>query len=139
MVAEWRRWRRWIVGYAVCMRLHRKLLLTRFGLFTILPMFLAVILGVAILVTKLSSAVSGAEIASIPMFLFPLAWTVISFLIGTISAFSHRSFWLIPLAPLAIVYLLGVYAIWLLYGLQALFTGREPERDKPPRYANVVG
>ena len=29
---EWRRWKRWIVGYAVCMRLHRRLLLTRFGL-----------------------------------------------------------------------------------------------------------
>ncbi len=24
---EWRRWRRWIVGYAVCMRLHKRLLL----------------------------------------------------------------------------------------------------------------
>jgi cellulose synthase/poly-beta-1,6-N-acetylglucosamine synthase-like glycosyltransferase len=43
---EWRRWRRWIMGYAVCMRLHWRLLLTRFGLFSILPMFLVVVLGV---------------------------------------------------------------------------------------------
>ncbi|WP_192979730.1 glycosyltransferase family 2 protein, partial [Escherichia coli] len=28
---EWRRWRRWIVGYAVCMRLHKRLLFSRFG------------------------------------------------------------------------------------------------------------
>ena len=34
---EWRRWRRWIVGYAVCMRLHKRLLLSRFGIFSIFP------------------------------------------------------------------------------------------------------
>jgi cellulose synthase/poly-beta-1,6-N-acetylglucosamine synthase-like glycosyltransferase len=43
---EWRRWKRWIVGYAVCMRLHRRLLLTRFGVVSILPMFLLVAYGV---------------------------------------------------------------------------------------------
>lgn len=41
---EWKRWRRWISGYAVCMCLHKRLLLSRFGLFSILPM--VVILGI---------------------------------------------------------------------------------------------
>ena len=34
--SEWLRWRRWIIGYAVCMRLHHRLLLSRFGLFSIM-------------------------------------------------------------------------------------------------------
>ncbi len=43
-----------------------------------------------------------------------------------------------PLAALAVVYLLLAYAIWLVHGLAGLFTGREPVRDKPTRYAHVV-
>jgi len=30
------------------------------------------------------------------------------------------------------------YLIWILHGLKSLFTGREPIRDKPTRYAHVV-
>lgn len=48
---EWRRWRRWIVGYAVCMRLHKRLLFSRFGIFSIFPMLLVVIYGVGIYLT----------------------------------------------------------------------------------------
>ncbi len=48
---EWRRWRRWIVGYAVCMRLHKRLLFSRFGIFSIFPMLLVVLYGVGIYLT----------------------------------------------------------------------------------------
>lgn len=137
--AEWLRWRRWIVGYAVCMRLHRKLLLSRFGLFTILPMFLVVVFGIAAFIVKITPILLHADIARIPVALFPVLWTLVSYVIATVSALHHRRFWLIPLAPIGIVYLLGVYLIWFLYGLPAFFTGREPSRDKPTRYANVVG
>ncbi|ENB9166924.1 TPA: glycosyltransferase family 2 protein, partial [Escherichia coli] len=30
------------------------------------------------------------------------------------------------------------YAIWIIYGLIAFFTGREPQRDKPTRYSALV-
>ncbi|HKC03977.1 MAG TPA: glycosyltransferase family 2 protein [Sphingomicrobium sp.] len=45
---EWLRWRRWIMGYSVCMRLHPRLLLTRFGLFSILPMFFVAVAGIGL-------------------------------------------------------------------------------------------
>lgn len=43
-----------------------------------------------------------------------------------------------PLAPLSVVYVLLAYAIWIIYGLIAFFTGREPQRDKPTRYSALV-
>lgn len=136
--AEWLRWRRWIVGYAVCMRLHRHLLLSRFGLCTILPMFLVVVAGVAAFVAKMLPTLSEGDFARVPLHMFPVLWVLASFALAAISALHHRRFWLIPLAPVGIVYLLGVYLIWFLHGLPALVTGREPARDKPTRYANVV-
>ncbi|MGM8190327.1 glycosyltransferase, partial [Escherichia coli] len=45
---------------------------------------------------------------------------------------------LVPLAPLSVVYVLLAYAIWIIYGLIAFFTGREPQRDKPTRYSALV-
>ena len=137
--AEWLRWRRWIVGYAVCMRLHRKMLLTRYGLFTIMPMFLVVVFGIAAFVIKMTPVLLDTDIARVPVVLFPFLWVLASFAIATISALHHRRFWLIPLAPVGILYLLGVYLIWFLHGLPAFLSGREPERDKPTRYVNVVG
>lgn len=136
--AEWLRWRRWIVGYAVCMRLHRRLLVTRFGLVTILPMFLVVLLGVGIVATKLAVPVAAGNPHHAPLVLFPLVWVVVACALGAVSAVHHRRFWLIPLAPTGVLYLMGVYAVWLIHGLPALFTGREPTRDKPTRYAHVV-
>lgn len=136
--AEWLRWRRWIVGYAVCMRLHKRLILSRFGLFTILPMFLVVVFGISAFLDKLIPIALNADIARVPHLFFPVLWTLASYVIATVSALHHRRFWLIPLAPVGIVYLLGVYLIWFLHGLPAFFTGREPARDKPTRYINVV-
>ena len=135
---DWRRWRRWIMGYAVCMRLHRRLLLTRYGLFTILPMFLMVVLGVAIYGATWLQAVSSGSSERLPMLLFPLLWMAAVSVIGLISAIHHRKARLMPLAPLALLYVLLAYAVWLVHGLAALITGRELGRDKPTRYARVV-
>lgn len=136
---EWRRWRRWIVGYAVCMRLHWRLLPTRFGLFSILPMVLVVVAGVATYGTVWAASIErhGGPIGLVPA-LFPLLWLAAVTVLGTISALHHRNLWLVPLASLAVLYVLLSYAIWLLHGLYGLLTGREPSRDKPTRYAYVV-
>lgn len=135
---DWRRWRRWIMGYSVCMRLHRRLLLTRFGLFSILPMFLVAAVGVALyLVTWTKAALAGAP-ESIAFHLFPLIWVGVVCTIGLISAIHHGKARLVPLAPLAVLYVLLSYAVWVVHGLKALFTGRELGRDKPTRYNHVV-
>ncbi|MDP9423927.1 MAG: glycosyltransferase family 2 protein [Pseudomonadota bacterium] len=135
---DWRRWRRWIMGYAVCMRLHRKLLLTRFGLFSILPMFLLVIAGVAIHAVAWTQAVMSGAPESIPVLLFPPIWVAAVCAIGLISALHHGKARLMFLAPLAVLYVLLSYAVWIIHGLGALFTGRELGRDKPTRYSRVV-
>ncbi|CAN5378666.1 glycosyltransferase family 2 protein [soil metagenome] len=137
--SEWLRWRRWIIGYAVCMRLHPRLLLTRYGLFTILPMILLVFFGIGFFSCLIVVTVFDGQALQLPGMLFPILWIVVSCLIGTISAIHHRSFRLIPMAPLAVFYLFLSYVIWLTYGLAGLATGREPRRDKPERYASVVG
>ena len=137
--AEWLRWRRWIVGYAVCMRLHRGLLLSRFGLITILPMFLVVAAGISLLAAHIAPPLLAGNFGSILYMLLPVLWLTAAFFVSTISAIHHRTLWLIPLAPAGILYLLFVYAVWLIYGIPALFSGREPARDKPTRYVHVVG
>jgi cellulose synthase/poly-beta-1,6-N-acetylglucosamine synthase-like glycosyltransferase len=136
--SEWLRWRRWIVGYAVCMRLHSRLLLSRYGLFTILPMFLVVLVGVSTYATAVGSAVHAGRASAIPAIFFPLLWLGIVSVIGAASAIHHRKWWLVPLAPAALVYLILAYAIWVVHGLKGLLTGHEPLRDKPVRYAHVV-
>jgi cellulose synthase/poly-beta-1,6-N-acetylglucosamine synthase-like glycosyltransferase len=135
---DWRRWRRWIMGYAVCMRLHRRLLLTRFGLFSILPMFLIVVLGVGVYAHSLTRTFMAGMPQRVPMLLFPLLWLAAVCGIGTISALHHNKYRLVLFAPLAFLYVLISYAVWLVHGLGALVTGRELSRDKPTRYARVV-
>lgn len=139
MKAEWLRWRRWIIGYAVCMRLHRNLLLSRFGLFSILPMFLVVVLGVAAYVATLGPGLIRGDLIEIPLMLFPLVWLLAAFAMGLISAIHHGRYWLMPLAPAALFYVFLSYTLWLMHGLRGLATGREPQRDKPARYGHVVG
>ena len=135
---EWRRWRRWIIGYAVCMRLHRNLLLTRFGIFTIMSKFLVVFVGIAAYAVYLDPFLSQSAISRMLHIAIPLASLPLVFTFGAISAIHHRKFVLVPLAPTAIFYLAMSYVIWLTHGLKGLFTGRELERDKPERYAYVV-
>ena len=135
---DWRRWRRWIMGYAVCMRLHKRLLLTRYGIFSILPMFLTVVLGVGIYGVSWGRAIVQGNAQTLPMLAFPLLWLAAVCAIGLISAVHHRKARLVPLAPVALLYVLLAYAVWLVHGLWALATGREFGRDKPTRYARVV-
>jgi hypothetical protein len=72
------------------------------------------------------------------MLLFPLMWLAAVSMIGLISAIHHNKARLMLLAPLAILYVLLSYAVWLIHGLKALVTGRELGRDKPTRYGRVV-
>jgi len=137
IVDEWKRWRRWIVGFAVCMRLHAPLLFSRFGLFSILPMFAVILIGLAAYSTTMARASSHGALAPLFVF-FPLIWVAIVSGIASISALHHRKLALVPLAPFAIIYVLLSYAIWTVHGAKGLFTGREPARDKPTRYNYVV-
>ena len=120
------------------MRLHWRLLPTRFGLFSMMPMFLFVAFGVAIYATAWTQSLVGGDVHVIPLSLFPLTWVAAVLAIGSVSAFHHRKVRLVALAPLAVFYVLLAYAIWIVHGLKGLATGTEPARDKPTRYANVV-
>lgn len=138
IVEDWKRWRRWIVGFAVCMRLHKRLLLTRFGLFSILPMFAVVFLGIGFYAVTFTRLAMSGHASTIPLVLFPAVWVVISMTLGLVSALHLGRLRLIPMAPLAIIYLALSYAVWLIHGLKGLLTGHEQLRDRPTRYDHVV-
>ena len=136
--AELNRWRRWIAGYAVCMRLHRQLLRTRFGLLTVIPVALSPFIAVGFLTHALEPVVLHNDWVHLPLYLFPFQWMVAVYVIGAVGAIHHRRASLIFLAPAALVYVLICYFVWLSHGLRGLFTGKEPQREKPERYAHVV-
>jgi cellulose synthase/poly-beta-1,6-N-acetylglucosamine synthase-like glycosyltransferase len=135
---EVRRWRRWIAGYGVCMRLHRNLIFTRYGIFTIIPMFLLGGIGIASYSFFWTRAVMVQGAGILPMLAFPMVWLSIISIIGSVSAVHHRRPWLIFMAPLALFHVFLAYFLWLKNGLPGIVTGREPNRDKPTRYARVV-
>lgn len=108
---EWRRWRRWIVGYAVCMRLHRGLLLTRFGVFSILPMVVLALTGAAAALMGWHSAIGNGSASELVARVLPLAWLGVVALMGVVSAIHHRNAWLVPAAVFSIIYVLLAYAI----------------------------
>lgn len=136
---ECRRWRRWIAGYGVCMQLHSRLLLTRYGLLTVIPMFLLAALGLGICGTLWTLAALRAGPAVLPAMIFPAMWIAVASLIGLVSAIHHRKPSLILCSPLAVFHVFLAYVLWATHGLPGLITGREPNRDKPTRYASVVG
>lgn len=136
--AEWLRWRRWIIGYAVCMRLHANLLPTRYGILSILPMFLVVLIGTSIYGSHLIFMLGADHSLQALAIFLPLLWIAVAMVIAMISAWHHRRWRLVLFAPAAVSYVLLAYAIWLVHGLAGLLTGREPERDKPVRYLHVV-
>jgi hypothetical protein len=43
-----------------------------------------------------------------------------------------------PMAPLALLYVLIAYVVWVVHGFASLITGHEFNRDKPTRYYRVV-
>jgi cellulose synthase/poly-beta-1,6-N-acetylglucosamine synthase-like glycosyltransferase len=135
---DWLRWRRWIMGYSACMRLHPRLLLTRFGLFSVLPMFFTVVVGFGLSATACVQALGHRGASAVPLLLYPLAWMALVGFLGAISAVHHRRYRLIFMAPLSVVYLMLSYSVWIVHGLKSLVTGREFNRDKPTRYAHVV-
>jgi len=139
LAAEWKRWRRWIAGYATCMRLHRQLLLTRFGLLTVIPVALSSFVAVSFLGRALAPVVMRGDWVHLPLYLFPWQWMLAVYAIGAVGAIHHRRPSLILLAPAALIYVMICYLAWVLHGLRSLVTGREPARDKPERYAHVVG
>ena len=133
---EWRRWRRWIVGYSICMRLHWRLLFTRFGLFSILPMVGLVLVGIVTYsINWTATTIFYGFPQGVIYALFPLLWVAVVSAVGLFSAIHHRKFLLFPLASLAVFYVLLAYTVWLVHGFKGFFTGREPARDKPTRYA----
>lgn len=138
LTEEWKRWRRWIAGYSVCMRLHKRLLLTRFGFFSILPMAWLVLWGIITYSLSWGSSAMVGNVFTLINSIFPLIWVGIVCFIAVYSAFFHRSPVLVLLAPLSVFYVLLAYAIWITHGITPFFTGREPVRDKPTRYAHVV-
>ena len=136
--SEWLRWRRWIAGYGVCMRLHRNLLATRFGIGTILPVFLTSFLASGLVLSSFASLFINSLRPSYHLTIFNLIWLGLLIGIGAASAIHHRKPWLVAMTPLSVVYVGMSSVIWLLHGLRGLMTGEEPQRDKPTRYANVV-
>ncbi len=82
---EWRRWRRWIVGYAVCMRLHKRLLFSRFGIFSIFPMLLVVLYGVGIYLTTWFNEFITTGPHGVVLAMFPLIWVGVVCVIGAFS------------------------------------------------------
>lgn len=137
--SEWLRWRRWIAGYGVCMRLHRNLLFTRFGVGTILPVFLTSFLASGLVLSSFASLIIDAVGPSHHLTIFNLIWLGLLIGIGVASAIHHRKPWLVAITPLSVIYVAMSSAIWLLHGLRGLIAGKEPVRDKPMRYAHVVG
>ena len=137
--SEWLRWRRWIVGYAVCMRLHSNLLLTRFGLGTMMPVFLSSFVATGLVIYTIVTVSLLAIVNTDHLTVYTIMWLGLLFAIGLASAFHHRKPILLLLVPASVIYVLMSSSVWLIHGLRGLFTGREPQRDKPTRYAHVVG
>jgi len=136
---EWKKYKRWIVGYAVCMRLHKDLLLTRFGFGSILFAIFSVFFGIFVILEIIWGFISSEKsVDAIFSLLFPWTWMGVLLVLASVQAVRHRNALLIPTVPLTIPHLLMTYAVWLTHGIAGFFTGREPERDKPTRYVQFV-
>ena len=146
---ELKRWRRWIVGYAICIRLHKRLLLSRFGAGVILPF---ASLGIASLVLFYIVPIvlfympsfSGnlwwmpsLSLASGPFpwwIILTPAWAVVLIVISAYSSRLQKTRSLVLYSPFSIIIFLMAISTWLVYGLPAMFHGHEPARTKPARY-----
>jgi cellulose synthase/poly-beta-1,6-N-acetylglucosamine synthase-like glycosyltransferase len=125
---EIKRWRRWISGYAACMRIHKKLLLKRFGLTTILPGFIIGVFGVILFSMPftwgLSNALTGAAF-----------WLVVLIFASGYSAYKQgRKWWLMVYSPLSVFLVFLVFVCWMLWGLPTLVTGSQQNWMKVKRY-----
>ena len=148
---EWKRWRRWIVGFTVCMRIHRRLLVSRFGFGTILPIAFIGLFGLMLFYVlptilffhsggfhSLAEWIVSSNLLSrdfLPWWIFfSPSWAVVVMILALYSAKIHRDLSLVLYAPLSMVILLITLSVWLRYGIIGLIVGKEPVRIKPRRY-----
>jgi len=103
-----------------------------------MPIVLLALFGAATWAVTGHAMVLAHGWPGLALMFFPWAWVLAVSVLGAISALHHRNPWLVPLASLAVLYVLLSHTIWLVHGLKGFFTGREPERDKPTRVAHVV-
>lgn len=147
---ELKRWKRWIAGYAMCMRLHKKLMLSRFGAGVILPAALIGIFSLLIFyITPIvlfyipgfshnlwwipsSKAFGGGPF---PWWVILSPWWVpVVVALSIYSAKVQKQWSLVLYSPLSVFILLISLYSWLRWGIPTLITGREPARVKPVRY-----
>ncbi|MDQ2085561.1 glycosyltransferase family 2 protein [Herbivorax sp. ANBcel31] len=123
-----KRWKRWISGYAVCMRIHRKLLKTRFGITIIMPNFIIGLFGAILMISPFVFTLQDALFGAI-------IWCGVLFCASTYSASKQgKKWWLILYSPLSIFIILTVFFCWLFWGIPSLITGVERGWNKVKRY-----
>lgn len=122
-----KRWRRWISGYAVCMRFHKELLLTRFGLMVILPNFIIGLFGFVFLIVPFIVDYKGAIEGS-------LIWLILLCFLSGYSAFKQKKWSLILYSPFTVIIIINVFLCWLVWGIPSLVTGNEEGWNKVARY-----
>lgn len=123
-----KRWRRWISGYAVCMRIHKGLLLSRFGFTVILFNFLIGLFGMIFMLIPFfldyKSALNGL-----------MYWLTIMIFASGYSAFRQgKKWWLILYSPMSILIVVIVFFCWFIWGIPSLVTGKEEGWNKVRRY-----
>lgn len=125
---DMKRWRRWISGYAACMRVHKGLLMKRFGLTTIIPNFIIGLYGIIFfLIPFIIDQVSAME--------GTVLWLLTLLLASGYSAYKQgKQWWLILYSPLSILVVFQVFVCWLFWGLPTLVTGNQEKWVKVRRY-----
>lgn len=125
---EIKRWRRWISGYAACMRIHKKLLLKRFGLTTIIFNLIIGLFGIILFIMPFTWGILNA-LESLGF------WLVILVFASGYSAYKQgKKWWLMIYSPLSIFIVFLVFACWILWGLPTLITGNQQSWMKVKRY-----
>ncbi|MBB6217863.1 cellulose synthase/poly-beta-1,6-N-acetylglucosamine synthase-like glycosyltransferase [Anaerosolibacter carboniphilus] len=123
-----KRWKRWISGYAVCMRIHKGLLLSRFGLTVILPNFLIGLFGAVFMVIPFIIDFKSAFIGLI-------IWLITLIFASSYSASKQgKKWWLIFYSPFSILIILLIFYCWIIWGIPSLVTGNEKKWTKVKRY-----
>jgi len=145
------RWKRWIAGYAMCMRIHGRLMFSRFGMGVILPVAALGMCGLILFyVAPIIFFFAFSGLDQYPWWIAmavrpgwgPVPWWVIlsPFWIPIVMALSVYSAWiqkhwkLVLYSPFSVLILLVVLWTWLRWGIPTLITGKEPVRIKPVRY-----
>lgn len=97
-------------------------------------MLLVVLYGVGIYLTTWFNEFITTGPHGVVLAMFPLIWIGVVCVIGAFSAWFHRCWLLVPLAPLSVVYVLLAYAIWIIYGLIAFYWTRTSARQTHPLF-----